>query len=44
MRFLQLFTALSAILWTSHAADNGLTDLVSWDPGSLMVNGSRVLI
>ena len=40
---LPAFTALSALLGTSHATDNGLTDLVSY-PGSLMVNGSRVFI
>ena len=39
---LRFFTALPAHLGTSHATDNGLADLVSWDPGGLMVNGSRV--
>ena len=44
MRFLKLFAALSALLWTTNATNDGLTDLVSWDPYSLTVNGSRVFI
>ena len=44
MRLLRLFVALSALLWTSNATSDNLTDLVTWDPYSLTVNGSRVFI
>jgi hypothetical protein len=44
MRLLRLFVALSALLWTSTATSDNLTDLVTWDPYSLTVNGSRVFV
>jgi hypothetical protein len=44
MRLLRLLVALSALLWTSNATSDNLTDLVTWDPYSLTVNGSRVFI
>ena len=44
MRLLRLFAALSAVLWTTNATSDNLTDLVTWDPYSLTVNGNRVFI
>ena len=44
MRLFRVFTVLLALLWASHASNDGLADLVSWDPYSLTVNGSRVFV
>ncbi|RDL39323.1 uncharacterized protein BP5553_03663 [Venustampulla echinocandica] len=44
MRVIAGFVALFALLLTCAATNNGLTDIVSWDPYSLTVNGSRVFV
>jgi hypothetical protein len=44
MRLFRFFVALSAFLWATEATNDGLTDVVSWDPYSLTVNGSRVFV
>jgi len=44
MRFLRLVSALTALLLTCNATNNGLMDIVSWDPYSLVVNGNRTFI
>lgn len=44
MRFFKLFLAFCTLLWTSNATNDGLTDVVSWDPYSLSINGDRVFI
>lgn len=44
MRLLKLFTALCLLLWGGAATNDGLTDVVEWDPYSLTVNGDRVFI
>ncbi|KAH8815593.1 glycoside hydrolase superfamily [Xylogone sp. PMI_703] len=44
MLFRHLITALTALLCTSYATNDGLMDAVEWDPYSLTVNGNRVFI
>ncbi|KAG9232521.1 putative beta-galactosidase C [Amylocarpus encephaloides] len=44
MRVSKLFAALAFMLWTCVATDDGLSDMVQWDPYSLTVNGSRIII
>lgn len=44
MRLLNIFTTLCLLLWGGAATNDGLTDVVEWDPYSLTVNGSRVFI
>ncbi|TVY59690.1 putative beta-galactosidase C, partial [Lachnellula suecica] len=44
MRFQWLFVALTALLSTCNAIDDGLMDEVSWDPFSLVINGNRTFI
>jgi hypothetical protein len=44
MRFLRVFAALSALLWTTDATSNGLTDVVTWDSYSTVINGTREFI
>jgi hypothetical protein len=44
MHLFRYFMTLAALFWTSKATNDGLTDVVSWDPYSLMVNGSRVFV
>lgn len=44
MRLFRFFVVLATLLWTSEATNDGLTDIVSWDPYSLTVNGSRVFV
>jgi hypothetical protein len=43
MRLFKLLGALSALLLTCSATNDGLTDIVEWDQFSLTVNGSRVV-
>ncbi|KFX91010.1 hypothetical protein V490_06125 [Pseudogymnoascus sp. VKM F-3557] len=44
MNLFKLFVGLFALLWTSHATNNGLQDVVEWDKYSLMINGKREFI
>jgi len=44
MRILFMFIALAALLWAGAASNDGLSDVVTWDPYSLTVNGSRVFV
>lgn len=44
MRLLHVLTTLCALLWSGVATNDGLTDVVEWDPYSLTVNGDRVFI
>lgn len=44
MRFNSLIAVLAALLWASYATNDGLTDVVEWDPYSLVINGDRVFI
>ena len=44
MIFLPIFWWLVAIVRLVVATDDGLTDKVSWDKYSLMVNGERIFI
>ncbi|KAI9732382.1 MAG: hypothetical protein M1834_001590 [Cirrosporium novae-zelandiae] len=41
LNFLQLFTLF---IYTIRATSNGLTDVVTWDPYSLLINDERVFI
>ncbi|KAG4027881.1 hypothetical protein MFRU_026g00620 [Monilinia fructicola] len=44
MRLLHIFTTLCLSLWGGAATNDGLTDVVEWDPFSLIVNGERTFI
>ncbi|KAF1951789.1 hypothetical protein CC80DRAFT_597237 [Byssothecium circinans] len=44
MRPLQLLAAVFALLVGIWATDNGLQKIVTWDNGSLMINGERIVI
>jgi beta-galactosidase len=44
MHLFKLFVGFFALLWTSHATNNGLQDVVEWDKYSLMINGKREFI
>jgi beta-galactosidase GanA len=44
MRILHFALGIFALLVGALATNNGLQDVVEWDNGSLIVNGSRVLI
>ncbi|KAJ4357576.1 uncharacterized protein N0V89_002152 [Didymosphaeria variabile] len=44
MRFLRLLASLSSVLAAVGAVDNGLQKDVTWDNGSLLVNGERVIV
>lgn len=44
MRLLPLFAGLSGILTAVRAIDNGLQKDVTWDSGSLLVDGQRIIV
>ncbi|KAI9687910.1 MAG: hypothetical protein M1822_001992 [Bathelium mastoideum] len=44
MRFLHVLASLVGIIALALATDDGSTDVVTWDPYSLMINGKRVFI
>ncbi|CAG8981772.1 hypothetical protein HYALB_00004714 [Hymenoscyphus albidus] len=44
MRVLRLLLVLSMVLWGCEGTTDGLSDAVTWDRNSVMVNGSRVFI
>ncbi|KAF2000639.1 glycoside hydrolase family 35 protein [Amniculicola lignicola CBS 123094] len=44
MQLFRLLLSLQALLALAFATDNGLTKLVTWDNGSLLVNGERIII
>ena len=44
MLFLHFLLGIISFIALSFATDDGLTEVVSWDPYSLMVNGNRVFI
>ncbi|KAL1591330.1 hypothetical protein SLS60_012074 [Paraconiothyrium brasiliense] len=44
MRFLRLLASLSSVLAAVRAVDNGLQKDVTWNNGSLLVNGERVIV
>jgi hypothetical protein len=44
MRFFELFLGLLVWINAVVAADNGLQKVVTWDNGSLLINGERILI
>ncbi|KAK7188532.1 hypothetical protein DPSP01_005498 [Paraphaeosphaeria sporulosa] len=44
MRFLRLLASLSSVLAAVSAIDNGLQKDVTWDSGSLLVDGERIIV
>jgi hypothetical protein len=44
MRFFDLVTGLLVWLNVALANDNGLQKVVTWDNGSLLINGERIII
>ena len=44
MRLLNLVASLACCLTLAFALDNGLQKIVTWDNGSLLINGERIII
>jgi hypothetical protein len=44
MRLLSFLVGLQVLISSIFATDNGLQKVVTWDNGSLLINGERIII